>query len=477
LVLYISSGRTPVELDLTPNLQILSFTAAISILTGLVFGLLPAFRATRIDLTPALKHVGRSLTRGHGALRPGRVLAIAQVALSLLLLVGAGLFVRTLQNLNGDDAGIARESVLITRVEPKGSDQRNIPGTTARLDQTYRDLLERVRRINGVRSATMAQTMPTGGPATAAAPVRLASGENVRAAMLMLYTDYFSTVGVPIVLGRDFDAGDLREEARAVCIVNEAFVRAVFPGENPIGKPCFSGRRPRVRDTQQSRYGTETEAYEIVGVAKDSRYTNPKGEPQPVVYTTFLQTGTGRGQMVLHVRVSGNPSEMVSRLRQEVSNLDATLPMFDIHTWEEEMNAALVQQRLIALLSSLFGGLALLLAAVGLYGLLAFGVVQRTGEMGIRMALGARRGSVVWLIMREALLLVVIGIGVGIPASLAVARLASNQISGLLFRVSTTDSASVVIAITILVAVAAIAAYLPARRASLVNPLSALRSE
>jgi ABC-type antimicrobial peptide transport system permease subunit len=181
--------------------------------------------------------------------------------------------------------------------------------------------------------------------------------------------------------------------------------------------------------------------------------------------------------MVLHVRVTGNSSEMISRIRQEVASLDATLPMFDIHTLAEEMDAALVQQRLIALLSSFFGALALLLASVGLYGLLAFGVVQRTGEMGIRLALGARRANVLWLIMREALILVAIGIVLGIPAALAVARLASSQISGMLFEVTVTDSLSVAVATVILFIVAAAAAYLPARRASLVNPLTALRSE
>jgi predicted permease len=477
LVLHISSGRTPIQLDLTPNLRILVYTATISMVTGIVFGLVPAFRAARLDLTPALKHVGRSLTRAHGGLRPGKLLAVSQVALSLMLLVGAGLFVRTLRNLNGEEAGISRERILVTRVEPKGSDQRNIPGTTARLDQTYRGLLEQVRRIPGVRLAGMAQTLPTGGPATAGASVTAASGESIRTPMLMVYPDYFGLLGIPLVLGRDFNDSDLREDARTVCIVNEAFVRAVFPGENPLGKPCFAGRRPRVLDTAEPRYGTEVENYEIIGVAKDSRFTNPNDETQPAIFTTFLQTGTGRGQMVLYVRVTGNPDTMIPRIREEVAKLDATLPMFDIHTLAEEMAAALTQQRLIALLSSLFGGLALLLAAVGLYGLLAFGVVQRTGEMGIRIALGAGRANVLWLVMREALMLVTFGIIVGIPLALAVTHLASSQISGLLFKVNTTDSVSITVAVGILLAVAAIAAYLPARRASLVNPLKALRSE
>ena len=202
-----------------------------------------------------------------------------------------------------------------------------------------------------------------------------------------------------------------------------------------------------------------------------------KGESEAVIYTTFLQTGTGRGQMALHVRVTGNTSAMIPRIREEVWKLDPTLPLFDVHTLEQEMNAALVQQRLIAMLSTFFGTLALLLASVGLYGLLAFAVVQRVAEMGVRMALGARRSSVVWLVMREALVLVAIGIVVGVPASLGVARLAASQIAGLLFGLKASDPLTIAMATTILIAVAAIAAYLPARRASRVDPIIALRSE
>jgi ABC-type antimicrobial peptide transport system permease subunit len=198
---------------------------------------------------------------------------------------------------------------------------------------------------------------------------------------------------------------------------------------------------------------------------------------RPLIYTTFLQTNTGRGQMVLHVRVTGNPGAVIQRIREEVAAVDPAVPMFDVHTLEEEMNAALVQQRLIAMLASLFGGLALVLACVGLYGLLAFTLVQRTGEIGIRMALGARRGDVVWLVVSEALLLVAIGIAAGVPAALAVARLASSQISGLLFELEPTDPFTIAMAALALVAVAALAAYLPARRASRVDPMVVLRAE
>ncbi len=473
LVVFMSSGQTPIYLDLSPNARVFAFTAAVSVFTGLLFGLAPAIRSTRMDLTPALKNLGRSTG---DPFRSGKVLAIVQMVLSLQLLVSAGLFARSLQNLTGT-SDVPRDSVIIVRVEPKGSDQRNIPGTTARLDRTYRNLLDTIRHIPGIRSASLAQSTPTGGANTAGTNVKFPSGENSRVPLLMVYSNYFSTMGIPIVAGRDFNESDMREDAPTVCLVSEAFALKVFPGENPIGKSCFTGRRPRVADVGQSRYGTETEAYEIIGVARDSRFTNPRGDPDPVIYTTFLQTGTGRGQMVLHARVSGHVETIIPRIRQEVAKLDPTLPLFEVHTLEQEMNAALVQQRLIALLSTLFAGLALTLACVGLYGLLAFAVIQRVREMGVRMALGAGRTSVLWLVMREALLLVAIGIAVGIPGAFGVARFASSRIAGLLYHLKPTDTLTIAGAAIVLVVVAATAAYLPARRASRVDPLIALRSE
>jgi predicted permease len=472
LLLYMSLGRTAIVLDLTPNLRILGFTAAVSIATGILFGLAPAWRATRIDLTSALKNVRSSLTRG---LKPGRILAVAQLALSLLLLVGAGLFVRSLQKLSGDDAGGQRQRVLILRVEPKGSDQRGVPGTSERLDRTYRELIQRSGQISGVRFASMANATPTAPRSSAGAPVRLPSGEQVRVPMLMVYPNYFATIGMPFSSGRDFGQQDLAENAPPVCIVNEAFVKRMFPGgEDPLGKPCYTGRRSRLQSMSSSP-PSAAEAFTIVGVVRDSRFSNPRGEVQPLIYMTFLQTNTGRGQMVLHVRITGSPGEIVQRIREQVASVDPAMPMFDIHTLEEEMGAALVQQRLIALLSSLFGGLALLLACVGLYGLLAFAMVQRTGEIGVRMALGARRADVVWLVVREAWVLVAMGIAVGVPVALGVARVASNQISGLLFGLEATDPLIIASATCALAGVATFAAYLPARRASRVDPMIALR--
>ena len=476
LLVYMSSGRSPITLDVSPNLRILGFTTAVAIGTGIVFGLAPAFRAARIHPWAALKGGGGQLHR-KGGLRPGRLLAVAQVALSLLLLVGAGLFVRSLQNLSGESFGVARDSVLIVRVEPKGSDQRNIPGTTARLDRTYRDLQQRVEAIPGVRTAALGQSTPTSPSPGAGTQIKLHTGQAIRVPLVMLYPNYFATIGLPMVAGREFTASDLGENSPSVCIVNETFVRKVYPGENPVGKPCITTRRPRTRDATGARYASGPEDYQIIGVVKDSRYSNPRGETQPIVYMTFLQTPTGRGQMVLHARVAGDPGLVLPRIREEILRVDSTLPTFDVHTLAQEMSAALIQEHLIAMLSSLFGGLALALASVGLYGLLAFAVVQRTPEMGIRMAVGARRIDLIGMIVREALLLVAIGVAIGVPLALAGARFASSRISGLLFGISATDPLTIASAVLLLVAVAALASYIPARRASRVDPMVALRAE
>ena len=262
--------------------------------TGILFGLAPAMWTTRIAPAPALKPMSGGQAQGGAALRLRRTLAVLQVALSVPLLVSAGLFVRSLQRLNSQDSGFARESVLIARVEPKGSDQRNILGTSQRLDRIYRDLLQRVEDIPGVRSASLAGVTPTS-RVVLPAELRLPSGDLVRGSDLVVYPHYFETLGIPMVAGRDFNRGDLSENSPLVCVVNETFVRQAYPQMNPIGKPCLESRR-------QTDGFVTPQRWEIIGVVRDSRYASLKSDPQPAVYTTFFQTATGRGQMALLVR-------------------------------------------------------------------------------------------------------------------------------------------------------------------------------
>jgi predicted permease len=457
LVSYMSAGRSPIALGISPDLRVLAFTAAVSLLTGVLFGLAPALRATRLDLAPALKSTGRSL---RGGLRSGKILCVAQVALSLVLLIGAGLFVRSLMKLNSQDSGVARDRVLIVRVEPKGSDQRNIPGTSQRLDRIYQELIARVETIPGVRSCSLAQFTPTTLRGNYI-PFGLPSGTEEKALVPMVYPNYFATMGINTIAGRDFNAGDLAANSPLVAVVNETFARKAFGNDTAVGKHL------RQRGTLR----------EIIGVVRDSRYTNVRGETLPVVYQPFLQTNTGRGQMALYVRLATASGPVLPHIRDAVQNVDRNLPLFDIRTLAQEMDIVLIQERLIATLSTVFSSLALLLACVGLYGLLAFSVVQRTSEMGVRLALGARRADVVWTVMREALMLVAAGVVIGVPAALAVGRIASNQISGLLFGLHATDPLTIALATLLLASIAAVAGYVPARRASRVDPMVALRSE
>jgi len=462
LLALVPSGGQPLLIAAKPDTRILLFTLGLTFLTGIIFGLLPALRASRPDPWTTLKDTVGSIAGAAGSLFLRKGLVTAQVALSFLLLFGAGLFVRSLQAIDRQDDGLDRNSVLVIRVEPRGSDQRSVPGTPGRLHQTYLELLQRVRDIPGVRSASLAHFNPTT-PVTFGGPLRLPSGETARVSQMMVYPGYFATMGIPIVAGRDLEPRDLEASSPYVCLVNEAFVRQLLNGENPVGKQFPVERNGLNR--------------EIIGVVKDTKYATLRESPQPVMYQPFLQTNTGRGQMTLHVRLAGTTPGVAARVREEVQRLDKDMPLFAVHTLADLMASTLSRERLVATLSGLFSLLALLLASVGLYGLMAFAVVSRTSELGVRMALGAARRSVVAMVLREALQLVVLGLAIGVPAAFLLGRFATSQIAGLLYGLTSTDPLTMGGAAVVLLAVAAGAAYFPAARAARIDPMVALRAE
>jgi predicted permease len=463
LVAFMSAGRTPIVLDLAPDPRVLAFTAAVSLATGILFGLAPAWGASRIDVGGVRKAQPRLV--GRAGMRAGRALVVAQVALCVLLLFGAGLFVRSLQKLDAQAADVVRDRVMVVRVEPRGSNQRNAPGTSSRLDRTYRDLLARVRALPNVRAASLASDTPTS-VVRLSSPIKLPDGTVFPLDRLMVYPGYFETLGLPLLAGRDLQERDLQgASSPAVVVVNEAFARKAFPGESPVGKRLLTATGGRFYPC------------EIIGLVKDARLGQLRGEPVPLAYQPFLQTNTGRGQMVLHVRSAGPPAALTAGIRDEVQRMDPTLPLFEVHTLAQEVEGALVRERLIATLSGFFGALALLLACVGLYGVMSFAVVQRTGELGLRMALGARRGNVVWMVMRQALTLMLWGLLLGVPAALVLGRVAASQIAGLLFGLHSTDAETIAAAVLVMAIAATVASYLPARRASRVDPMVALRNE
>jgi predicted permease len=472
LVAYAASGQDAVVLDLWPDLRVLAFAGAASMCTGLLFGTVPALRASRAALTADRQHLG-GVRRAGVSSGPGRVLVIVQVAMSVVLLVGAGLFVRTLQNLTGYQRDEARDRLLIVRVEPRGSANRNAPGVTERFDVMFQDLLTRVRQLPGVESASLARSAPLSGTgfgygfAQAAGDPQIANGS-------IVYPRYFETMGIPIVRGRDFTADDLRAGAPAAVLVNEAFVREHLRGQEPLGLQHglvqVNGlRRDPLRDRPMN----------IVGVVGDTRYTALRDAPRPLVYQTFAQANTGFAGMTLHVRAqrSSAGAALAGTLRTMVQDLDRDVPIADVHTLAADLDAALVRERLVATLSGAFGVVALALICIGLYGLMAFVVSRRTAEIGVRMALGATRANVRWLIGRQALTIVAAGLALGVPAAWIAGRLASRQLSGLLFEVSPTDPLAFGAATLMLVVAAVGAGLTPAQRASRIDPTVALRAD
>jgi predicted permease len=494
LLPLLSQGEIPAHLDLSPDARVLAFTAEVAVLTGILFGLAPAFLATRVDMLSALKQDSTGLATGSGSrsatLAFGKLFVVSQVALSLLLLIGAGLFMRSLQKLQQVDAGFARESVLVMKLEPVGSDNK-----TSQLAARYNELLRRVDEVPGVQVASLVGYSPMsrrewlvmGQRPDETSPISVHGyvprpGENMEISSMQVYPNSFAALGVSLMAGREFSPQDMQQWAPGlqcsrgenpavpppsrVGIINESMARRFFGSESPLGRHFgfanFGGCGPE-----------QTGWIEIIGVVKDVKYTSLRNEARAMYYLPFSQTPTGRGQMTLVVRTAGNPTTVAAAVRREVRALDAQMPMFEVETLATQVAASLREERLVATLSSGFGVLALLLSCLGLYGILSYTVAQRTHEIGVRMALGAKRLDVLWLVLRDALRLVLLGAALGIPAALAVARLVASQ----LFGVSAADPVAIGLATLVLLAVASVAGYLPSWRATRVDPLVALRVE
>jgi predicted permease len=467
LVPLLPQGEIPIRLDLGPDARLLGFGIGLSLLTGVLFGLAPAFRATRVDLNTALKDDARRLGAPGARLTLGKLFVIAQVAVSLLLLIGAGLFIRNLQNLRKVDPGFTRENVLVLKLEPVGSDRNIGAGLAIR----YNELLGRVEAIPGVLRASLVGYSPItrrewlemGQSPELMMPILVEEtsgqpGEDLTIPWMQVYPDSFATLGMPLLAGRDFTPQD-NQQSQGVAIINESMARRFFGGENPLGR--------RIRHSYDSGLNME-----IVGVVKDTKYRSLREQVGPMFYAPFYQLG-GQGQMTLVVRTAGDPTTVAAAVQREARALDNAMPVFAVETVATQIEASISQERLVAMLSSVFGLLALLLACIGLYGILSYTVTQRTREIGIRLALGAEPQNVLWLVFRDALWLVLIGMAIGGPAAVAAARLISSQLLG----VKWADLFTIFSAGMILLAVAALASYLPARKATKVDPLLALRHE
>jgi len=441
--------------DPTPlDWRVLAFVAAVTGLTGLVFGVAPALRATGVSVNTALKETGRSVIGSRSLL--SRMLLIVQVAISIVLLVGAGLFLRTLQNLRQVDVGFNAQNLALFRVNPqlnRYDDQR----TRALYDQ----LLDRLRAIPGVKGAVGSNPALLSGSVNGTGIFvqgRAYTPDSVTNINRLVVTPgFFEMMEIPVLVGRGFTTRD-DENAPKVMVINDAAVRKYFPGENPIGRRV--GNSPE--DNAQ---------FEIVGVVRDVKYNSVRDSAPPTMFVPYRQSRGGG--IMIEVRTAGSPTPVMTAIREAVRQVDPNLPAMDMSTQMEQIERRFLQERVFANAYLLFGGLALALAAIGIFGLMSYSVARRTNEIGIRMALGARRQDVLRLIMRESMILVAVGVVIGI----AIAFGTSRFVASLLFGLPPTDVISMIVAMFVMTSVSAFAGYLPARRASRVDPMVALHQE
>ena len=463
LVSFAGVQPDPVSFDLAPDARVLCFTIGLSLATGLVFGLAPAIRCSRSDLTATLKGTGANISVNPSRQFLQQSLVVIQVATSLILLVGAGLFVRTLQKLKGMDMGFSRENVVLFQV-----------GFSQRVDQTrrvsaYKELLGRLEESPGVRAASMSFVTPlteeAWGQQVDIEGYTPAPQEVVRCRGMSVAYRYFETMGTALLTGRDFGPQDERPDASnatnapGVAIINESLARKYFGNAGALGRSF-------------SLFGSADRKFEIVGVVKDAKYSSLR-EAAPPTFYLFCFGEVRDWDMTFAVRMAGRPAAVIDNLRRAVRETDPTLQLRGIRTMDEVVDASLRQERIIANLGGFFSLTALALACLGLYGTLSFTVAQRTREIGVRVALGAQRVNVLSLVVGQGLKLAAIGSAVGLVGALAVTRLVSR----LLYGISPIDPVTFAGVPVLLAVVAMLASWLPARRAAKVDPMEALRYE
>ena len=461
LISLITASGGTISLSVSPDLRVVGFTAGACLFTGILFGIGPAWRAARVDLVPGLKRGPQSISVAGLRLGLGKTLVVGQVALSLVLLFGAGLFVRTLVKLRKVDPGFDTRNVLIFGLNPTKSGYNE-----AALNDFYSRVQQSVAALPGVISATSSFHLllndGTRGEALAV-PDSSKPGEGLRVRVMPAGPGFFATMKIRLLRGRDFTERDT-EGAPKVAVVNEAFAKLYFPDREALGQRIGLG------------WGKPLPRFEIVGLARDSKYSSLRESATATVYQP-IQQSEEIPYLYFELRTAGNPLALVPAVRSTVGSIDRNIPLFGIQTETQQIDDALLQERLFAKLAGFFGLVALLLVCVGMYGILSYAVTQRISEIGIRMAVGAQRADVLSMVMHEALLLVLAGALIGIPASLAATRYASSVISDLLFGVKASDVPTIGLSTAALLIVALFAGFLPAHRATRVDPMVALRYE
>jgi predicted permease len=472
IVSFVSSNQTrPLGFATGVDLRVLGFTVAVSIFTGILFGVAPAFRSARVNLTPTLKEgEGSSAGSGHSRGRwfsAGNALVVAQVALAVVVLAGAGLLVRTLQNLRSVDLGFDAHNILIFGIDPTLAGYK---GTQA--DNLYRDLQGRLAETPGVKSASysMMPLLSNGLMITVFHWPGTPEDQTSESDILDVGPNFFQTLHIPFLAGREFNAadfelatangGDKPTAAPTPVIVNQTFVQKYLGKENPIGKAYGAAAAGPL--------GGPTPGYEIVGVVGDAKYNDLRREIHPMMYQPHHV-----GVATFELRTAADPQALLPAIREVVAQVDANLPLFNVTTQSQQIDRLLFQERLVARLAGFFGVLALVLACIGLYGLLSYEVSRRTREIGIRIALGAQPERVLKLVLRQGIVLAIVGAALGIGAALGVTR----YLASMLFNVRASDPWTMSAVAVLLALVALAACYIPARRATRVDPMVALRYE
>ena len=472
IISFVSSNQTrPLGFATGVDLRVLGFTMAVSLLTGILFGIAPTFRGARVDLTPALKEGERSsASSGHASgkwLSIGNALVVTQVALAIVVLVGAGLLVRTLQNLRSVDVGFDSRNILIFGIDPTLIGYKG-----PQVDAFYRDLQGRLSEIPGVKSVSysMGPLLSGGLMITMFHWPGTPQDQNSEADMLPVGPNFFETLHIPFLAGRGFNASDFKlsasnseaipTSAATPVIVNQVFVEKYLGKEYPLGK--------RFGQSAGDANGRASPGYEIIGLVRDAKYSDLRREIHAMMYMPQSVGGAS-----FELRTAADPQAILPAVREVVAQVNTNLPLFDVKTESEQIDRLLFQERLVARLSGFFGLLALVLACVGLYGLLSYEVSRRTREIGIRMALGARPESVLKLVLQQGVVLAIIGAAVGIGVALGVTR----YLASMLYNVHANDPVTMIAVAILLMLVALAACYVPARRAMRVDPMVALRYE
>ncbi|QNI36954.1 ABC transporter permease [Edaphobacter albus] len=456
LLRMISSGPDVIPLDVSINMRLLLFCMAITVLTALIFGCIPALRGTRIAITETLKD-GRSTSNTNVRNPLGKSLIVLQVAISLVLMVGAILFIHSLANLNKVDTGFNREGVLRMEIDATVT---NIKPSDPRMISMFREIEERVSTLPGVKAASFAAFFYHQGTWNNSIHVPgVPYNENIDVNHNVIGDGYFKTMQIPLLAGRSFGPQDTSTSQR-VAIISESVAKNLFPaGVNPIGHHYYTPSEQPANDRV------------VIGIAKDVKLRNLNEEQQYIDY--FPSTQSPWGFQHFAVRYDGDVTMIANAVQQTIHSINRTLPIGNITTLDKQVASSITNQRLVAQLSAFFGALAVFLSCIGIYGLMSYMVGRRTNEIGIRIAIGATRANVRWLVMREIVLLVAIGVAIGIPAAFA-----GNHIVGsMLFGLNGMDVASLLCAILALLGVAIVAGYLPAQRAARVDPMVALRYE